>query len=148
MTPKRKKYLKRCSEREKYIREEIQIYKKSVKHWKHYLNVELPKILAKGEKPNLYDTPEEVRQAITHQTFQMKTYRHELNRLKGADRVVVPVLEYMEEDEGDGIIAQVDAWRCPKCGTFVGGYCWETSTYCMQCGRRILWEKVNVNVCC
>ena len=142
MTPKRKKYLKRCSEREKYIREEIQIYKKSVKHWKHYLNVELPKILAKGEKPSLYDTPEEARQAITHQTFQMKTYRHELNSLKSMDRVVVPKVKFsvpqIREWGRTGRKSYYATCKCENDNLYSGS----DERYCPKCGRHILWEKV------
>ena len=137
MTPKRKKYLKRCSEREKYIREEIQIYKKSVKHWKHYLNVELPKILAKGEKPSLYDTPEEARQAITHQTFQMKTYRHELSRLKGMDRVVVPKQTQTATYFADGEWKQCNLEHC-SCGALLDKV---LNIYCYKCGKRIIWRR-------
>lgn len=133
MTLEREKYLAKCKVRELWLRGLIKTHKEAIKKAKEQLNY------------GVFDSDGQVavcKSAMRVNKWLVACLRHELNHFKGMDRVVVPVLEYMEEDEGDGIIAQVDAWRCPKCGTFVGGYCWETSTYCMQCGRRILWEKV------
>lgn len=131
-TKRRRKYLASCSEKEKYIREEIAMYKKSVRHWKHFLNFELSVLLEEGKSSNLYSTPEEVKQAIVHQTFQMKTYRHELNRLRGFSRVVVPRRAILARWSG------IWLGYC-KCGVSVKSL----GTYCPNCGRKILWEKVN-----
>ena len=131
-TKRRRKYLASCSEKEKYIREEIAMYKKSVRHWKHFLNFELSSLLENGKSSNLYNTPEEVKQAIVHQTFQMKTYRHELNRLKSMDRVAkIKTHQWLRGT--NCVIAFCE------CGDSVAV---NEFNYCPTCGKKLLWEKV------
>lgn len=68
----------------------------------------------------------------------MTPQKHELAKLKGVDRVVMPQDVYkMIEKIGD-------SW-----GVIRVGYCVcgedvreDTDKYCSYCGRKLLWEKV------
>ena len=61
---------------------------------------------------------------------RLAAYRHELNRLKGMDRVVVPSDAYTREYLGNGVC--VCGYELHK----------KRHNYCPRCGRRVLWEKV------
>ena len=113
MTPKRKKYLANCSEREKGLRCNINQAK---------INLAVLKLAAttQGMLPIL-------KNAIKSTKCMLVVYRHELHRLKGMDRVVVPKVVSYKEFEG----------VC-KCGNDVTDF----DFYCSECGRKILWEKV------
>jgi hypothetical protein len=70
---------------------------------------------------------------IRHNKIQLNAYRHELQRLKGMDRVVVPRVSYTSERSGQFLVRHEHC--C--CGNKLFG-----EVYCPECGRRILWEKV------
>lgn len=127
MTPKRKEYLAKCSEREKEIRMLIKYYKYELKKAKAVCSsYDLKKI---GRKPFGYrvhiGTVEQCKVIIS-------ALYHELARFKGMDRVVVPravtIPPNTDLKQGDCI-----------CGREVYD---ALDNYCPNCGRKILWKKV------
>lgn len=123
MTPQREIYLKQCSIAEQFLRGSIAITKREIKQAKDALNnnqIIKPtwdRTFWKGE--------------IKAHNILLSMYRHELNRLKGMDRVVVPRISYI----GNDIYLQ-KVERC-SCGERLMG-----EIYCPNCGRRLLWESV------
>ena len=118
MTPERAKYLAKCSERERYIRMKLSTARLYLKwHKKSISNggIRVTKPTAKYEK------------------FELMAYRHELNRLKGMDRVVV----IGDDEPFVNTLTGAEYWTC-KCGAGI----YVTDNYCSNCGKRILWEKV------
>ena len=73
--------------------------------------------------------------------FELAAYRHELNRIKGMDRVVVPKdvqkFLYAVHDFGTGY--GIGFIGVCKCGAELNNV---DCKYCPNCGKRILWEKV------
>lgn len=117
MTPERKKYLVECSKREMFLRKKIADCKMLIKHLKYATYKKLG-------APYFHD----VLQCLRLTKYEYTAYRHELNRLKGMDRGVVPEFYH-----------STDVYHCPKCTTAI----WFASDkYCPNCGSRILWEKV------
>lgn len=116
MTPERKKYLAKCSEKEKMLRRRIEVRKDFIVSNKFKLNNN--KRLEKCERDWYL-------MQIKDHKFNLTLYRHELHRLKGMDSVVVP-----KRAEG-----YIGVFVC-SCGSDV------IANYCPNCGRRILWEKV------
>lgn len=118
MTPERYKYLSKCSDRELKLRNLIGSSKYYLKVCKEDLNNfpgwDFLKAKVKQEKINLI------------------ALRNELNRLKGMDRVVVlrGVVIPLGTDLKQGYCI---------CGRDVYD---ALDNYCPNCGRRILWEKV------
>ena len=111
MTPKREKYLAKCSKREKWFRMQIEDLKKDIKGVKRALTL--------GYVDDWNIT------WLRKCKFFLTIYRHELARLKGMDRVVVPKRGCF----------------C-KCGRDLYGAKMLGSKYCDECGRKLLWEKV------
>ena len=111
MTPKRKAYLAKCSEWEVEVRNWIKIQKQQLRIAKTGLGY--------GCDDEYY------RHNVRKRKRYLMMYRHELQRLKGMDRVVVP-----KRAEG-----YIGVFVC-SCGSDV------IANYCPNCGRRILWEKV------
>ena len=120
MTPEREAYLAKCGKLEKKYREWIAKTKETIKDAKENLNrvgvdVEWEKHILRSHK------------------IYLGWYRHELNRLKGMDRVVVPKVTYVSKCN-DTFMQRLE--RC-TCGERLIG-----ENYCPGCGRKILWEKV------
>lgn len=114
MTPQREKYLAKCSKRELVLR-----------HW-----IELQNVNIKAYKADFKKNPTKARRLLQTMKYELVVYRHELARLKGMDRVVVPRKAY--------IGAWGDKGGLCKCGKHIT----DVHNYCPWCGRRILWEKV------
>lgn len=141
MTPKRKKYLAKCSKREHILRDKIAIFKSALKTSKSFIR-----------SYSTYGTKDSKRMVamlsgIHENKVKLSAYRHELARLKGMDRVVVPKQtkhEVLPKTTNRPAIMSKPYFVC-KCGDTVGfmmGNEWQKATYCTHCGRRILWEKV------
>ena len=111
MTPEREKYLAKCSKREKYLRKEIRDYKNEIRTIKSALQTESDYEWYLG--------------CLKFRKLWLTMVRHELHRLKGMDRVVVP-----KRAEG-----YIGVFVC-SCGSDV------IANYCPNCGRKLLWEKV------
>ena len=111
MTPKREKYLAKCGKLEMKYRKWIQDTKERIKEAKERLTIEC-------------DVEWEKSIMRSHKVY-LGWYKHELNRLKGMDRVVVPKRGCF----------------C-KCGRDLYGAKMLGSKYCDECGRKLLWEKV------
>ena len=122
MTPEREKYIRSCNLKERIIRHLIRNSKEELKKNKAVCNSYNLKLI--GRKPFGYKL-HIVR--IKESKLMLNAYRHELARVKGMDRVVVPKPVGYKELE----------WYC-KCGEEVIDF----DTYCSYCGRRLLWEKV------
>lgn len=123
MTPEREKYLAKCSKRELVLRHWIKVEKGNITRYKFGLNY---------DKTFTDDDIEYCLSSIRFHKDRINCYRHELQRIKGMDRVVVP--RFIEKHwAGDLIFG-----RC-ACGDNVSS----AEPYCMRCGRRFLWEKVN-----
>ena len=132
MTPKRKAYWKKCSLKERTLRAlinnekcEIKVLKNNFKYPENY-NFNILLIMIRQCK------------------VRLSAYRHELHRLKGMDRVVVPKQtkhEVLPKTTNRPAIMSKPYFVC-KCGDTVGfmiGNEWQKATYCTHCGRRILW---------
>ena len=123
MTPKREKYLAKCSKQELILRHWIKVGKGNINRYKFGLN---------------YDktfTDDDIKYCLSSIRFhkdRINCYRHELQRLKGVDRVVVPreVTIPSNTDLRQGYCI---------CGRDVYD---ALDSYCPTCGRKILWEKV------
>ena len=117
MTPERKAYLAKCGKLEKKYRKWIQDTKERIKEAKERLSIEC-------------DVEWEQSIIRSHKVY-LGWYKHELNRLKGMDRVVVP-RNYREWNASiTGHLATCE------CGRDVS-----SETNCPVCGRPILCEKL------
>ena len=142
MTPERKEYLMEHTGREATIRDLIRGYKHELKKCKAVCSsYDLKRI---GRKPLGY----RIHIVQVNETkLIIQALRHELQRLKGMDRVVVPKQtkhEVLPKTTSRPAIMSKPYFVC-KCGDTVGfmmGNEWQKATYCTHCGRRILWEKV------
>lgn len=121
MTPQREQYLAKCSDIEKLLRWKLKKAKQVLLVYKFGLNRE-PKLYPLTQGQIQYDL-----KVIREIKISISSYRHELNRLKGWDRGVVPKPVGYKELE----------WYC-KCGEEVSDF----DTYCSYCGKRLLWKKV------
>ena len=122
MTPQRKAYLEKCNWKERYIRAKIAQEKGHIKHNKQILN--------SANLDEAYDCfsfeIDYLYHEIKYRKYKITVLRHELQRLKGMDRVVVPIDTMYDKTEG----------FC-TCGNDVNDF----ETYCSDCGRKLLWEK-------
>lgn len=133
MTPKREKYLNTCSQQEARIRGLLKYHKHKLKEAKAVCNAY--NLQANDRKVFSYLL---ATGHILHHKTIVSNLRHELNRLKGMDRVVVPVEPYkMIGDFGKDW--EVDTLGECTCGETISKH---THNYCPNCGRKILWEKV------
>jgi hypothetical protein len=125
MTPERIEYFKKSSNVERDLRMLIKRCKKALKIAKSECS-------AFNVKPSDKKPLEYLVKYVQLQDSKMllQALRHELQRIKGMDRVVVP-RNYREWNASiTGYLA-----TC-KCGRDVS---WER--YCPNCGRKILWES-------
>lgn len=120
MTPHREEYLAKCSERETLLRMMIQQYKDSILSHKYALN--------KDETFTEEDRRYRLRM-LRYAKYHLAAYRHELARLKGMDRVVVPSDAYTRKYLGTGTC--VCEFELDK----------KHHSYCPNCGRRVLWRR-------
>ena len=120
MTPKREAYLAKCSEKEKFWRKWIACEKQEVKAIKEALN--------SGADNNWN------RHCLRTRKRYLMMYRHELARLKGMDKVVVPILIKASRETFPD-----HSYMC-KCLKYLGWV--KDINYCPKCGKRVLWEKV------
>lgn len=118
MTPEREAYLAKCRERETMLRRIIRHYKNSILSHKYALN----KDETFTEKDRRYRLT-----MLRYAKYHLTAYRHELARLKGMDRVVVPRGMGYYRQKG-WCVCDIDLERSKH-------------TYCPNCGRLILWEK-------
>lgn len=116
MTQKRK--LDMRAEKERHLREVIASCKE------HLQNFKIARSTNLGGKGWL---GEQIRKRKTILT----ACKHELQRIKGMDRVVIPSEQYDRRFETYN-------WYCTKCDSEISVF----ENYCSECGRRILWEKV------
>ena len=84
MTSHREAYLAKCSEREKLLRWKLKEAKQVLRKYKFGLNRE-PKLYPLTQGQIQYDL-----KVICETKIAISIYRHELNRIKGMNRVVVP----------------------------------------------------------
>ena len=117
MTPEREKYLAKCGKKEMWLREEIKSYKREIK-------------CCKSELSKGYDY-EFWLGSLRFRKMWLQLHHHELNRLKGMYRVVVPYVVYDKS-------SNLEDWYCSNCNMGVSVF----ERYCSNCGRRILWDKV------
>ena len=129
MTPKRREYLIKSSNKEREIRGLIRRCKKALSISKSECN-------AFNLKPADKKPLEYLEKYIQIQDSKilLQALRHELARLKGMDRVVVPKVTYYLRNNG----AFVQRANHCLCGQRLAGGEW----YCPKCGRKILWEEV------
>ena len=127
MTPEREDYLNKCSNRESLLRAFITDEENNIRRFKNSLN-NLQGMFSRNIDLIM----------IRHSKVRLAAYRHELQRLKGMNNVVVPRNVTFEE------YAHTRIGYC-RCGAVViqGGIIERFyDICCRKCGRRILWEKV------
>lgn len=129
MTLKREMYLDTCSPKELRIRGLIRYHKHKLKEAKAVCNSYNLQANSRKAFSYLLATGH-----ILHHKTIVSNLRHELNRLKGMDRVVVPKVTYYLRNNGAFVQR---ANRC-LCGERLAGGEW----YCPNCGRKILWDKM------
>jgi hypothetical protein len=124
MTPRRKAYFEKCSDKEKTIRLLIKSTKREIKKRKEFLN---------GGYDDGDDESDYHYFKIAINKVALQALRHELQRLKGMDRVVVPY-ELMRF----GFKANVPrvSYNCECFEPIYRKY-----KYCPKCGRRIMWRR-------
>jgi hypothetical protein len=121
MTPEREAYLAKCGNNEKTLRAVLDSQKQGVKTYKHILNND--SLMSKAEIEYVLDSLRNYKRGVSF-------YRHELNRIKGMDRVVIPSEQYDRRFETYN-------WYCTKCDSEISVF----ENYCSECGRRILWGR-------
>ena len=124
MTPKRKKYLANCSEREKELRLNINQAKINLAVFKMA-------VIKQGMLPIL-------KNSIKSTKCRLVAYYHELHRLKGMNRVVVPKQRIVFASPTENFNVGDTLGRC-KCGQVLDS---ALMKFCPNCGRKILWKKV------
>ena len=117
MTPERKAYLAKCGKREAWIRTKMFQAKSEIALCKAILNYR-----------NKVDDISKWKTRLEMWKIEFTAYRHELARLKGMDRVVVPKRILISTWSG------IKFSYC-KCGKSIKSL----EKYCKNCGRRILW---------
>lgn len=127
MTPSREKYLAKCGEKEKWLREMIEHWQGIIQGNKWALN---------NDKTILNDKDKSYFLShIRKYKYIVSAYRHELARLKGMDRVVVPRKAY--------IGAWGDKGGLCKCGKHIT----DVHNYCPWCGNEdTKYRKSNVDI--
>lgn len=117
MTPKREAYLAKCGYKEKWLRSIIRTHKEAIKKSKEKLtNI-------------VFDSMGQVavcKSSMRTNRWLIASLRHELARLKGMDRVVVPRGMGYYRQKG-WCVCDIDLERSKH-------------TYCPNCGRKILWR--------
>jgi hypothetical protein len=121
MTPEREAYLAKCSYKERKLRELIAEEKQVIKRFKE-----------RQKYPNKFLRSVQLL-LIKRSKIALSALRHELQRLKGMDNVVVPKVSYTSERSGQFLLRHEHC--C--CGNELYG-----ELYCPECGKRVLWEKV------
>ena len=121
MTPKREAYLEKCSNREMWLRSAIVATKRDISYQKQRITLTNDEWMATGAKCELW-----------YKKQLLMTLRHELQRLKGMDRVVVPKVVHILVDGGKVVQCRCRYWLRQFQGL----------DYCPKCGRRIIREKV------
>ncbi|MBR6678754.1 MAG: hypothetical protein IKL58_00325 [Phascolarctobacterium sp.] len=116
MTPERKAYLDRCSDKERRLHRMIKSAKRELSYSKEDMKL-IPGL------PFL-------KWRVKYAKVVLSAYRHELARLKGMDRVCVPKVTDAH------ILGGLRLWCA--CGKQLS----RSNKYCPACGRKILWEKV------
>ena len=136
MTPEREKYLAECSERELNLRKEITEIKGVLVAFKWKLNSKDDFYFSNTKRVN------SIYRSIRRLKHKLTAYRHELHRLKGIDRVVVPRVKFsVKEIRGSRYTGKKSYYATCKCGNeFL--YSGNGEDYCPNCGRKILWERV------
>ena len=128
MTLERNAYLAKCSEWELEVRNWIKIQKQQLQ-------------LAKQGLRYGYDD-EYYRHCLRKRKGYLMMYRHELNRLKGMNNVVVPRQVRMAAypaRHGFGFGYECVAIGLCACGAPLRD---DECKYCQRCGKRVLWGKV------
>ena len=120
MTPEREAYWKKCSLKERTLRAlindekcAIKVLKNNFKYPENY-NFNILLIM------------------ISQCKVRLSAYCHELQRLKGMDRVVIPSEQYDRR-------FKTYNWYCTKCDSEISVF----GNYCPTCGRKILWKKAS-----
>ena len=129
MTPKRETYMASCSKREAWIRTKMFQAQSEISLCKAILNYR-----------HKVDDISKWKTRLETWKIEFTAYRHELHRLKGMDRVVVP--------------RDVNVWKKTDGYELYGECCCDddfnilfedTNKYCSCCGRRVLWEGIEIN---
>ena len=120
MTAKREAYLANCSDTENFLRTMIGKYKYFIKTCKALLN--------SGYN---YPSRESDKYDLKIFKYHLRMFQHELNYLKGVDRVVAPKNAFKGAWGFKGGLC--------KCGKYITN----NISFCPVCGRRILFEKVS-----
>lgn len=134
MTPERKAYLAKCKWKERYIRDKIAQEKGYIKHNKQILN----SVNLKGAYDCFAFEIDWLYHEIKYRKYKLTVLRHELARLKGMDRVVVP--QYKKYDSR--YCCNVGWCRCGEFLKQINVLGVAINEYCPNCGRHVLWEKV------
>ncbi len=114
MTPERKKWWDGLSEKEKYLRKEIEEYEKAVKSWKRALN-------------NSTWSPRDYKSSIRRVRYMLAALKHELERGGKCDLIY----------KHDGVLLVP---TCVACGAIVFGGSNKPVRFCPHCGRRIKYR--------
>ncbi len=120
MTPGREAYLAKCGKRERIVRRLLGVQKRALKQYKELLTY------------GYSDDADHCYSQIALLKTARQALRHELARLKGMDRVVVPSEQYDRRFETYN-------WYCTKCDSEISVF----ENYCSTCGRKILWKKAS-----
>lgn len=133
MTPEREKYLAKCGRRELWLRSLIKIHKEAIKKAKEQL---------RNDVFDSYGQVADCKSAMRANRWLIASLHHELNCLKGMDRVVVPRVKFsVKEIRGHRYTGKKSYYATCKCGNeFL--YSGNGEDYCPNCGRKLLWEKV------
>ena len=121
MTPEREAYLAKCGDKEVWLRSAIRATKRDISYQKQRISNANEEWIATGAKCELWNEKQ-----------LLMTLRHELQRIKGMDRVVIPSEQYDRRFETYN-------WYCTKCDSEISVF----ENYCPTCGRKILWKKVS-----
>ena len=79
---------------------------------------------------------------IKRYKYHLNAYRHELSRVKGMNKVVVPrVMFSVDEIKGQRRTGKKNYYAMCKCGND-NLYSGNGERYCPWCGKLLLWEKV------
>lgn len=118
MTPEREDYRNKCSNRESLLRAFITDEENNIRRFKNSLN-NLQGMFSRSIDLIM----------IRHSKVRLNAYRHELQRIKGMERVVV----IGDDEPSVNTLTGAEYWTC-KCGTGI----YETDNCCSGCGRRVL----------
>jgi hypothetical protein len=133
MTPEREAYLKAISSKERAIRHALKMAKFSLAETKEWWTKHK---YTKPSKINGY------KKTVKRQKATVMALRHELQRLKGMDNVVVPRQVRMATypaSHGFGFGYECVAIGLCACGAPLRD---DECKYCQRCGKRVLWERV------